>query len=483
MENGAASRSIELEIVELSKKGNGIGFFENAEGKKYSVEVPFAIPGDFLRTLLLRKRSGVYQGRMEQLIKPSPQRIQPRCIHFGACGGCRWQQVSYAQQLRYKEDIVRSIFLPLLPPSQDILPIIACDSPWHYRNKMEFSFSQDINQRKFLGLVLESGKGKVLNVTECHLVNSWFVDSLNAVRSWWQESGLEAFHMRSNKGCLRTLTIREGKRSGDRLVMLTVSGNPDYAMNKHQLQTFVGYLRDAIEPADPSNLSIFLRIQQTAEGMSTNFYEMLLHGPDHIRESLHIQVDPSMPPVSLNFTISPTAFFQPNTQQAEQIYSVALQMVKIPENGIVYDLYCGTGTLGICAAKHAKEVIGIEISPESALDATANAARNELTNVTIISGAVRHVLPQLASNKQLPDLVMVDPPRPGLDPEAMKHVINLGAPKILYISCNPRTQAENIAQFIENGYCIEAVQPVDQFPQTPHIENIVVLSKVHHATE
>lgn len=482
MDKTVASRTVELEIVELTKKGNGIGYLEMPEGKRRTVEVPFAIPGDFVRAYLIRKRSGVFLGHLEEVLRPSKDRIEPRCVHFGVCGGCRWQQVSYEQQLQYKENSVRKTFAPLLSPSFQINPIVACDPPWHYRNKMEFSFSQDAAKKKFLGLVMDSGKGKVLNVTECHLVNPWFIEALKTVRAWWHESDLDAFHLNTNQGSLRNLTVREGKRSGDRLVMLTVSGNPDFALNKHHLQTFVAFLRDAIEPVEPSShLSIFLRIQQTARGVSTNFYEMLLYGPDYIRETLSIQIDPNEPPFSLQFHVSPAAFFQPNTQQAEKLYSLALQMAKIPKDGVVYDLYCGTGTLGICAAKQAKQVMGIEISPESALDARTNAARNGLDNVTIISGAVRHVLPQIASEEKLPhpDMIMVDPPRPGLDPEAMKRVIDLKAPKILYISCNPITQAENVAEFINSGYRIEAIQPVDQFPQTPHIENIVILELLH----
>lgn len=473
-------RVVELEIVERSKKGNGIGFFSLGDDKLYRAEVPFTIPGDVVRAALVNKRFGSYRGRLEEIIKPSPQRIEPRCTHFGSCGGCRLQHISYAQQMQDKETLIRSTFQPLLSPSVLIHPITPCDPPWRYRNKMEFSFSQDISKKKYLGLVMDSSKGRVLNITECHLVNPWFMDGLKAVRAWWNESDLEAFHPYSNRGSLRTLIMREGRKFGDRLVMLTVSGNPDYALNNQQLQSFTAFLRDAIEPVNPpGSLSVFLRIQQTGKGMSTNFYEMLLHGPDHIREILTIQTDPNTPPSSIEFNLSPTAFFQPSTQQAEKLYSLALQRAQIPKDGVVYDLYCGTGVLGICAAKTAKQVIGIDISPEAALDARTNAARNGLNNVTIICGAVRYVLSQILNEKTypMPDLIMVDPPRSGLDPKAMEYIFQLSPPKVLYISCNPETQANNIVEFIAAGYSIESIQPVDQFPQTPHIENIVVLSR------
>jgi 23S rRNA (uracil1939-C5)-methyltransferase len=264
------------------------------------------------------------------------------------------------------------------------------------------------------------------------------------------------------------------------MAMLTVSGNPDYALKKHHLESLVDALCKAVQPPDGvGKLSIFVRIQQVGKGMPTNFYEMLLYGPDHISEILHIQLEPKEAPISLKFNISPIAFFQPNTMQAERLYSTALQMADIPKDAVVYDLYCGTGTLGICAAQRAKQVVGIEISPESALDARSNAALNGMKNVTIFSGAVRHVLGSLLQEHNIPapDVVMVDPPRPGLDPDALKQLVILNPAKILYVSCNPDTQVENIAELIQHGYKITSIQPVDQFPQTYHIENVVVLVK------
>jgi 23S rRNA (uracil1939-C5)-methyltransferase len=262
--------------------------------------------------------------------------------------------------------------------------------------------------------------------------------------------------------------------------MLTVSGCPEYALNQHHLDSFVAFLRDAIEPVDPSHtLSIFLRIQQAVKGSETNFYEMLLYGPDHIRETLHIQTDTHTAPQSLNFDVSPSAFFQPNTRQAEKLYSVALQMLEIPSDSVVFDLYCGTGTLGICAARKAKEVFGIEISAESSLDARTNAKKNQLDNVKIVTGPVRDVIARMRKEGTLlsPDVVMVDPPRSGLDPDTIQHLVDLNPSKILYISCNPTTQAENVAVLATLGYIVTAIQPVDQFPHTVHIENIVILQR------
>jgi 23S rRNA (uracil1939-C5)-methyltransferase len=203
-----------------------------------------------------------------------------------------------------------------------------------------------------------------------------------------------------------------------------------------------------------------------------------LYGPDHIREILLIKTDPAEEPVPMKFNISPSAFFQPNTRQAEKLYSIALKMAIIPKHTVVYDLYCGTGTLGICAARRARQVVGVELSPESAHDARHNASENGLENVEILTGAVHEKLEEIRAQERFPppDLVMVDPPRAGLDAAALKHIIQLRPPKILYISCNPATQAENVADFVAAGYRLQAMQPIDQFPHTAHIENIVVLT-------
>lgn len=467
-------RTVTLTIDSLSKKGNGLGTAERENAPPCIVEVPFAIPGDTVQVALTKKRGGIFTGLLREVITPSEHRIQPRCIHAGICGGCRWQQMDYQQQLREKEKVVRELLHPYITDKTTFNAIVACDPPWEYRNKMEFSFSSNRAGDLFLGLIMDSSQGKVLNLEVCHLVSPWFVEGLKAVRQWWQESGLQAYYPPKDTGTLRTLTCREGKRTGDRLVMLTVSGNPDYSLKEPHLESFVAFVRAAIEPIHPRNkLSIFLRIHQARAGMPTEFYEMQLYGPDHIREELTIGN------TAYHFNISPSAFFQPNTQQAEKLYSLAVNMTQLPNKATVYDLYCGTGTLGICFAKRAQQVIGIELSPESSLDARTNAALNKLDNLKILTGDVGRVLEKIKEEQEypLPDLVVLDPPRTGLDDRAIQHVIALQPPHILFISCNPRTQADNLAHLTRAGYYVDAVQPVDQFPHTAHIENIVYLKR------
>lgn len=471
-------RVVEVKIQGLSKKGNGVGTFQKGDGASAAADVPFTLPGEQVRALLLRKRSGIFSTLLEEVQIASPDRIVARCVHFGSCGGCRWQHMPYARQLEVKEASIRHEFARLLTHKVLVHPIVACEPPWQYRNKMEFTFSNNAAGAKFLGLIMDSSRGKVLDLSECHLVNPWFIAGLKAVRQWWSESDLMAYHPLRDSGSLRTLTLREGMQTGDRMAILTVSGNPDYALKKQQLEKLVACLRQAIEPENPSSyLSLFLRIQQVAKGMPTNFYEMQLDGPDHIREQLRVTFDTSQPPVVLQCKVSPSAFFQPNTYQAERLYSLALQSADIPKGSVVYDLYCGTGTLGIAASKLASQVVGVELSPESSLDARENVKINQCDNVAILTGNVPEVLSKIRQENShpLPDVVIMDPPRAGLDAPALRHLRELLPPKILYVSCNPATQASNIEELCEAGYRLILIQPVDQFPQTPHVENIAVL--------
>lgn len=475
------TRIAQLKITEFSKEGQGKGVWHSQQGNPQLVEVPFSMPGDEVQVRLLKKKGGVYLSQPLEWLHLSENRITPRCQHFGHCGGCRWQHIAYEDQLKQKEAWIYHYLQPFLQSDTAWHSIIPCLPPWQYRNKMELTFSTDKAGRRYLGLILYGTRGHVFQMQECHLTHEWVTHAVKAVSQWWAESALDAYHAGKNHGSLRTLTLREGQRTGDRLAMLTVSGNPAYALNQKQIHTFVAALRQAIEPSLPEQkLSIFLRIQQIAKGSPTQFYEMLLYGPDHIREVLHIE-GAQNERHSLNFRMSPTAFFQPNTRQAEQLYSRAIQLMQAPVGATIYDLYCGIGTLGICMAKQAKQVIGIELSPESALDARENVKYNHLSNVSIHTGDVGHVLPILLKNNQLlPDIVMVDPPRAGLDFRALQHLLDLKAPLLTYISCNPATQAANLELLVQGGYRLRAVQPVDQFPQTVHVENIVVL--VRHVT-
>lgn len=413
---------MEVEITSLNAKGRGMAG---------SVEIPGTVPGDLVLAQVKRRR-----GRLLEVLKPSPMRTSARCAHVGECGGCALQSMRYKEQLKWKEERLRQLF-----PS--MLPIIPCDDPWRYRNKMEFSFSQDAKGNRYLGLM--KGRGRVVDLDECHLVSPWFSQTLASVRKWWQHSNIPAFHPPSNRGILRTLTLREGRRTGDRLAMLTVS-----------------HACPLIDPKLFNGAVYVLQVQYAQKGTPTYFET----SSGHITERLEI---PGLSP--LTFRIGPTAFFQPNTYQAEILYHVALKLADIDAKSTVFDLYCGTGTLSILAATLAKRVVGIELNEEACQNARANAKLNHINNVEFIQsdvGAYQWL--------ERPDVVFVDPPRVGLSPEAIEHLLAIRPKKIIYISCNPTTQAANILDL--TGYRLTALQPVDQFPHTPHIESVAALEDI-----
>lgn len=487
MARNTFAKEITLQITHLANDGTGSGSALLANRAiPMRIDVPFTMPGDIVQVSIGKKRSGNYQGNLLEVLSPSPNRLEARCAHFALCGGCLWQHIPYEQQLAVKERSVRELFSAYLTDTSTIYPIIPCTPPWGYRNKMEYSFSTDKGGNRYLGLCIRGGRGKVFQMNECHLVPPWMVDTVKNIQIWWGESGLDAYHHYKNTGSLRTLTLREGLRSNDRMANLTVSGNPDYALNGCQLASLVAFLRESMESTE-GQLSLFLTIQHIAKGSPTNFFEMQLYGEDHIRETLYVapSKDPAAgaaaAPEPFTFTISPAAFFQPNTLQAEKLYSAALQLADFCPEDIVYDLYCGTGTLGICAAKAVKQVIGIELSPEGALDAKTNAANNNLENVTILCGDVGELLAARSGEGNLlprSAIALVDPPRVGLSAKALSQLVALKPRTIVYISCNPATQAANVAILTSQGYKLDALQPVDQFPHTVHLENIALLRSI-----
>lgn len=368
------------------------------------------------------------------------------CQHFGTCGGCRLQNLDYDEQLEGKQQLVESLF-----PDHSSLPILPCASPWAYRNKMEFSFSQSLKGERFLGLMMRGKRGRVVNLEECLLVSPWFIETLSTVRNWWEGSGLDAYHPPSDRGHLRTLTLREGIRTGEKMAMLTVSGNPDFAAD-------VDDFAEGVE-AD----SVLVRKQIIQKKVPTRFEERLIRGKDHITEILY-----GDEAKEFRFKIRPSSFFQPNSAQAELLYLRALELAQV--EGSLLDLYCGTGTIGMFASTRASSVVGIELSPQAVADARENLTQNQIKNMEVREGDVGALLADLSA-----ETVIVDPPRAGLSKEAIAHLLTLRPKKLCYISCHPASQARDIQKL--EGYRITAIQPVDQFPHTPHIENIVALEQ------
>jgi 23S rRNA (uracil1939-C5)-methyltransferase len=454
----------QLQIQEFSLKGYGVARWNRpAPLPPLEVETAHTLPGDTVVVEMRKKMRGVRKGRLLEVLQPSSNRTEARCKHARVCGGCCWQQMRYEAQLHEKQERVKRAFKNGWP----VHPIIPAEKIFGYRNKMEFTFSENRAGTRYLGLMIAQAEPYVFNIEECHLANTWFIQVVNNVRTWWEESGLKAYGAPRDEGTLRYLTLREAIRTGQKMAILNMSGNPAYAPTREQLDRLIAAVQNGLQ--EP--ISLFLRIHQTKKGTPTHFYEMHLAGPDHIIEELHLAQG------TLSFKISPSSFFQPNTLQAEKLYDAAMNLLRPLEPQIVYDLYCGTGALGMAASRFAKQVIGIEISPEAVLDAEENVKRNGLSNCTFQQGDTGKILTRLLAQPgfQKPDVVIVDPPRAGLDPLAIHHLKTLSPRAVLYISCNPTTQAENVQELLRFGYRLETLQPVDQFPHTYHIENIALL--------
>lgn len=459
-------------IEKLSSKGRGVGFIQKEGVSSYPrVVVPLALPGEEVLAEIGAKKEGAFQGKLLEVLKASPHRVPLKCEHAKVCGGCSLQQMDYQEQLKWKEREIRRVF----PEIADSIfrPIVPAPSVWHYRNKMEFSFSQDKEGNKYLGLMRVGGRGRVETITACQIAPSWCNDVLEAVKNWWDESNLAAYHPYRDTGTLRTLTLREGTCSQDKMAILTVSGRAEFAISQEELKKFTAAIKIVV---GEEKLSVFLRIHQAIPGQPTQFYEMQLFGKDHIQEELTISVEEYKK--LYIFKISPTAFFQPNSRQAEQIYGTALSLAGLHKRKRVLDLYAGTATLGMIFAPFAEKVLSIEINPYAVFDAQSNKEINQVDNLEILQGDVAEMLKkQMQKDPSLanPDLVLVDPPRVGLGPKALEVLIQLKPKEILYISCSPPTQAEDCKRLQEVGYEILAMQPIDQFPHTVHLENIALL--------
>ncbi|MCB1181137.1 MAG: 23S rRNA (uracil(1939)-C(5))-methyltransferase RlmD [Chlamydiia bacterium] len=389
------------------------------------------------------------------------------CPHFGVCGGCRFQTTVYEDQLAQKQQFVEGVFAPYLSDAVIFNSIIRCESPWHYRNKMEFSFSQSKEGEQFLGLRISKKRGRVVNLETCLISPPWVPAFLDVVRLWWKKENVDAYFPPKDSGTLRTLTIRNGTNTGDRMGILTISGNSKFDLTQAHISSFTKSVQTVLcHPKD----SLILVRQVTQKKVPTRFETTLLFGPGIIREKMK-----GIDQKELNFIIRWNAFFQPNTLQSELIYKKALFLSKLTKNDILYDLYCGTGTISLFASPLVKQAIGIELIPEAVFDGKENIFNNQVNNVTLLRGTVEEVLEQQELPR--PTCVILDPPRAGLTPKAIVQVKKLDVEKIVYISCNPATQAENIKYFIESGYDLKEICPIDQFPHTSHIENIVVLKK------
>ncbi|MDP2624578.1 MAG: 23S rRNA (uracil(1939)-C(5))-methyltransferase RlmD, partial [Candidatus Peregrinibacteria bacterium] len=396
-------------------------------------------------------------------------RVTARCKHFNFCGGCTWQSLAYEDQLKFKEGIVRETLNHLGGFPEDVVervmrPIIGISDPWYYRNKMELSFGLSDEGELKLGFHLPKRRYDVLNVEECFLQSATVAELVGAVRRFAIAEGLTVFHGKRNEGLLKNLIIREGKNTGELMVNLETSMDEFKAIERFATLLTAGVWKGRI------NSLIWTRVKQE-RGTKTQREHQVLSGEAVINEEMHLETGRR-----LRFEISPDAFFQPNTKQGEVLYATALELAGLTGEEVVYDLYCGTGTIGLFCAHKAKQIYGFEVVKNAIVNARENATRNGIKNAEFEVADVKKLVKQKWSIPK-PDVVIVDPPRAGLEGDVCEPISKLGAQKIVYVSCNPATLARDLQLLTQLGYRLELVQPVDMFPQTYHIENVALLVK------
>ena len=447
-----------------------------AEGKALThwdgavVFVPFAVPGDVVDIKITRKYHNYYEGFISRIVKPSKDRIEPFCEHFGTCGGCKWQPLPYPMQLESKRKQVEDQLVRLghlkVP---EIRPTLPSDKTVYYRNKLEFTYSskkcfnwgenpEDFPPEERLGLGFHVGKffDKVLDIKHCYLQK----DPSNDIRLFCKEyaisHGLDFFDIRNNVGFIRNMFIRTTE-TGDLMVILCF-----FYEQKDVREAMLHALAEAF----PQITSLYYVINSKLNDSIGDQECVLYKGEPVIRETME----------GLTFRIGAKSFYQTNSGQAFKLYSVARDFAGLTGKEIVYDLYTGTGTIAQFVSRKASKVIGIEYVPEAIEDAKANAAANGISNCEFFAGDMKDVLSEeFIAEHGHPDVIILDPPRAGIHPDVAKVILAASPEKIVYVSCNPASQARDLAILCEK-YEITAVQPVDMFPHTQHVENVCALS-------
>jgi 23S rRNA (uracil1939-C5)-methyltransferase len=450
----------------IADRGKGVG--RTAEG--LTVFVEGAVPGDVADVFVQKKKSGFAEGNVERLLTPSPDRTTPFCAHFQICGGCKWQNLDYAAQLKHKHQTVLDAFQRIAKvPVEDFQPILGAPATQYYRNKLEFAFSDrrwlleselglfaPEDDRSGLGFHRAGAFDKVVDVTHCWLQADPSNPIRNAAREIARAQGLAFYNIRTHEGFLRNLMLRITD-TGETMLLFSFA-QPDQEAIDRYLGALLELFRDRIT-------TIVYCVNQKRNDTVFDQEMIVWFGKGYVEERLG----------DLRFKIGPKSFFQTNSAQAKNLYDTVLEFAELHGTENVYDLYTGAGSIALYAARYCKQVVGIEEIPEAILDAEENRTRNGIQNAIFYAGDVRQLLtPEFAAAHGKPDLVITDPPRAGMHEKAVRFLLELAAPRIVYVSCNPATQARDL-QILSEKYAVRKVRPVDMFPHTHHIENVAQL--------
>ena len=457
------------QIKVLDAGAKGVSVAKAPDGKV--VFIPNVVPGDVVDVQTFKKRKAYYEGKAVKFHELSEHRIEPICEHFGVCGGCKWQNMKYSQQLFYKQNEVKNHLQRIgkieLPEFE---PILGSEKQFFYRNKMEFSFSnsrwltekeiestEDLGNRNALGFHIPKMWDKILDINKCHLQEDPSNAIRNEIRAFANENGLTFFNPRAHEGLLRTLMLRTAS-TGEIMVLLQFF--EDDKANRE-------LILDHIYEKFPQITSLQFVVNNKANDTLYDTNIQLYKGRDYILEEME----------GLKFSINAKSFYQTNSDQAYELYKITRDFAGLTGNETVYDLYTGTGTIAQFVSKNAKKVIGVESVPEAISDAKANAKRNEITNCEFFVGDMKVVFNEsFIAQHGKPDVIITDPPRDGMHKDVIEQILKIEPQKVVYVSCNSATQARDLA-LMDEKYKVTRVRPVDMFPQTHHVENVVLLEK------
>ena len=468
----------------MAKKKKSLPIIENvcvtdiaAEGKAIAkidnmvVFIPYVVPGDVIDIQLTRKKNSYAEGKPLRFIEYSKLRTDAFCEHFGVCGGCKWQILPYSEQLRYKHQQVTDNLSRIgkidLP---EITPILGSDKTDFYRNKLEFTFSnkkwltyeqvasgQSFDNMDALGFHIPGMFDKVLDINKCWLQEDVSNQIRNFIRKFCRDNQFSFFDLRNQNGLMRNLIVRTSSTGEIMLIVIFFENDKE----KHEL------LLNAVAKEFPQISSLLYIINQKANDTITDQQVLTWKGNDFIYEEME----------GLKFKIGPKSFYQTNSEQAYNLYKITRDFAGLTGNELVYDLYTGTGTIANFVAKQAKQVVGIEYVEEAIDDAKFNSQNNNIPNTLFYAGDMKDILTQDFINEHgKPDVIITDPPRAGMHNDVIDAILFADPERIVYVSCNPATQARDL-NLLDEKYRVEKVQPVDMFPHTHHVENVVLLSR------
>ncbi|MCL2672444.1 MAG: 23S rRNA (uracil(1939)-C(5))-methyltransferase RlmD [Clostridiales bacterium] len=437
---------ITLAITALGSEGQGIGRLNGL-----AIFVPYTLPGETVRALVIKARPNYAIGKLAEVLEPSPHRVTPRCAVHEKCGGCGLQHLAYAEQLIGKRQAVTDALTRIggfAAPS--VSECVGMENPWHYRNKGAFPFGS-VDGRPTLGM-FAARSHRLIPITDCPLQGRAVMRTAMQAGVWARRNKIPAYDESTGAGILRHIIARETP-TGEVMATLVTNGGPEQARG----------LADALQAES---------LYHNKNTRQTNAITS--------EEYTHLSGAASLlfPLNGLIFAAGPASFLQVNTAQTEKLYALAIETLNPQPHERITDLYCGIGTLTLGIAQRAKEAIGIESVPQAVADARENAARNGIQNVRFLTNTVEEGLPKLLQEGPPPDAILLDPPRKGAEPAALDAIVQSGAARIVYVSCNPATLARDLRILCDNGYTLQSTTPVDLFPHTPHVETVALLGRV-----